>query len=71
HNVVEGLHTILLTTVDAMESPEEYNIDLLISITEDRGDLMERIRKMYLTSERGLEVADKSTLLYLTNLYER
>ena len=71
HNVVEGLHTILLTTVDAMESPEEYNIDLLISITEDRGDLMERIRKMYLTSERGLEIADKSTLLYLTNLYER
>ena len=71
HSVVEGLHAILLTTVDAMESSEELEVDLLISITADRGELTERIRKTYLTSEKELELSDKSTLLYLTNLYER
>ncbi|MBE0477744.1 Na/Pi cotransporter family protein [Candidatus Aerophobetes bacterium] len=71
HNVVEGLHTILLTIVDAMESSEKSEVDLLINITEDRGDLMEKIRRIYLTSDTALDVPDKSTLLYITNLYER
>jgi len=71
HSVIEGLHAILLTTLDAMESSEESEAELLISITADRGELTERIRKTYLTSERELELSDKSTLLYLTNLYER
>ncbi|MBN2187696.1 MAG: Na/Pi cotransporter family protein [Dehalococcoidia bacterium] len=71
HSVTEGLHTVLLTTVDAMESSEESEVDLLISITEDRGSLIERIRKTYLKSEKALESQDKSILFYLTSLYER
>jgi phosphate:Na+ symporter len=71
HSVVEGLHTVLLTTVDAMESSEGFEVDLLISITEDRGSLIERIRKSYLNSEETLESQDKSMLFHVTSLYER
>lgn len=68
---VEGLDFVLLTALDAMESMDEFDIDLLITITADRGDLMEKIRKAYLASEEGLSYEDKSMLLHMTSLFER
>ncbi len=71
HGIVEGLDALLLTAIDALESGEAMDLDLLRSATEDRGDTMERIRKVYLYSESGLELQAKTTLLYITGLFER
>ncbi len=68
---IEGLDFVLLTCIDAMESFDEADIGLLISITADRGDLMERIRQTYLASEEGLSYQDKSLLLHTTSVFER
>lgn len=71
HNFVEGLDAILLTSLDALEGKDPQDVELLMQITADRGDLMERVRNTYLASEGGLELQEKSLLLYVTNLFER
>jgi phosphate:Na+ symporter len=70
-NLVEGLDAILLTTIDAMESEDEADQELLINLTQDRGKTMEKIRKNYLSHESELDLQSKTTLLYLTNIFER
>jgi phosphate:Na+ symporter len=70
-NFVEGLDALLLTGIEAMTSSDESDIDLLIRLTADRGDLMERIRNTYLSSETALGRSDKSLLLHITNLFEQ
>ena len=71
HSFVEGLDTILLTALDAMEAKNASELKMLISITEDRGNMMEKVRNTYLAGEKALEQQDKSVLLYVTNLFER
>lgn len=68
--LVEALDTILLTASDALKSKDPVDIDLLISMTDDRGSTMERLRNRY-----RLENPDKhsevSALHYATTLFER
>ncbi|MBI3927675.1 MAG: Na/Pi cotransporter family protein [Armatimonadetes bacterium] len=70
-NFIEGLDAILLSTNDAFESQEPEDIDLLIEITADRGQLMERLRSTYLSAEASFDLRDKSALFYITTLFER
>ncbi len=71
NGIVEGLDALLLITLDAMESGDAMDRELLLGATDDRGDNMERIRKTYLSSESALDLNAKTTLLYITGLFER
>jgi phosphate:Na+ symporter len=68
--LVEALDTILLTASDAAKSREKLDIDLLVSLTDDRGGMMERLRSRYRPddSESATNVAK---LHYATTLFER
>jgi phosphate:Na+ symporter len=68
--LVEALDTILLTASDALKSKDPVDIDLLVSMTDDRGSTMERLRTRYRLEnpERPSEV---SALHYATTLFER
>lgn len=68
--LVEALDTILLSAADALKSKEALDIDLLISMTDDRGATMERLRTRYRVDnpEKHSEV---SALHYATTLFER
>ena len=68
---VEGLDFVLMMLVTALETGERERIDLLINITEDRGDLMERIRQSYLADEGSVDARDRAVLLQVTNVFER
>jgi DNA-binding ferritin-like protein len=70
-NLIEGLDTILLTAIDAMDNADDSTAELLKNITQDRGSTMERIRNTYLSGESALDMQSKATLLYVTNLFER
>ena len=70
-DILEGGETILLSTLDAMNTRDNTDIALLKSITGDRGNLMESVRKSYLDSEEVLDQNDKSNLLFVTNVFER
>ena len=68
---VEGLDFVLMTMVTALETGDQQRIDLLVSITEDRGDMMEHFRQNYLAEEGTVSAADRAILLQVTNVFER
>jgi phosphate:Na+ symporter len=71
HNLVESLDTIVQTAVAVFAERDELEIQLLQGMTADRGDLMERIRAIHLAGGEGMPIESRSSLLYLTTLFER
>ena len=70
--LVEGLDAVLLSFVDAMESGDAEDMALIQRITGDRGDLMEGVRRQFLSDETvSLGREEKLGLLQLTGLLER
>jgi hypothetical protein len=65
------LDFVLTTLVTALETGDRQHIELLVRITEDRGDLMEQIRQSYLAEEGSVDARDRAVLLQVTNLFER
>jgi phosphate:Na+ symporter len=59
------------TAVAVFAEPDELEIQLLQGMTADRGDLMERIRSIHLAGGEGMPIEARSSLLYLTTLFER
>ncbi len=70
-SLLESLDTLLLTAIDAARLSDPEDLALLLRLTADRGDLMERLRRQLLASETTLDHARKSDLFYATSLFER
>jgi phosphate:Na+ symporter len=70
-SLLESLDTLLLTALDAARASDPNDLALLLRLTADRGDLMERLRRQLLASETALDHARKSDLFYVTGLFER
>ncbi len=70
-NLAESLNTLILSALDAAGSGDPGDIDLLLRMTADRGDLMERLRRNLLAGPQPLDHHQKSHLFYLTSLFER
>jgi phosphate:Na+ symporter len=68
--MVEALDNILLTASDALTSKDSIDIELLISLTDDRGGIMERLRTRY-RLENPENASGVSALHYATTLFER
>lgn len=71
HNLVEGLDLIVGTLAEARASEDALDAELLVAMTSDRGEMMERIRSADLGAERGVGVEARANLLYMTTLFER
>lgn len=69
--LVEGLDVIVLTAVDACRGAEEFDLELLLNMTADRGDLMERIRTQHFSATGNEDMKHQANLMYLTTLFER
>jgi len=70
-NLVEGLDAIVHAAAGACRERDEIEVEMLRGMTADRGELMERIRGIHLSSAADLPPATRSNLLYLTTLFER
>jgi phosphate:Na+ symporter len=68
--LVEALDTLLLTAMDALESKQPADIELLVTLTEDRGGMMERLRSRHSVGRAG-EASHIAALHYATTLFER
>jgi phosphate:Na+ symporter len=68
---VEGLDFVLMTLVDALESKDPEVRNLLLRISGDRGDLVERIRQQYLVGESAIPAGERALLLQVTSIFER
>jgi phosphate:Na+ symporter len=68
--LVEALDTILLKASDALTSRDAMDIELLVSLTDDRGGMMERLRVRH-HPEDPESASDVAALHYATTLFER
>ena len=57
--------------MDATKSKDIFEIDLVLMITDDKGSLMEKIRRSHLEDNMALNSDNKATLLYITDLFQR
>ena len=71
HAMGEGLHVVLLHTVDSFESPDQMNLQMLLTITEDRGATMKGIRDEILQEEMRIPYKDRQSLYAITGIFER
>ena len=69
--ITEGLHAILTTACESLESTDSSDADLLVLMTADRGGLTDKLKQDYLTSEKNLNIQEKKTLLAVLSYYER
>ena len=67
---MEALDTIVLTAMDALQTKDETDLNLLMQLTEDRGGMMERLRDRLRLSE-GQDVGNIAAQHYATTLFER
>jgi phosphate:Na+ symporter len=70
-NMTEALDFLMVTAGEAATTLDSEEADLLARLCAERGELLGRIRTLYLTSEHGLSPPDKSLLLNLTMLFDR
>jgi phosphate:Na+ symporter len=68
--LVEAMDTILLTASDALTGQDAFDIDMLIQMTDDRGTLMERLRRQIKVDEAE-NVGGVAAVHYATTLFER
>ena len=67
----ESLHLNFITASEATKSKNGNDINLLIKITDDKGALMEKIRKVYLVDIVESNSEHRAALLYVTDLFQR
>ena len=70
-NMTEALDFLLVTAAEAATTLDPEEADFLAGLCGDRGDLLERLRHLYLASEQGLSPPDKLLLLSLTTHFDR
>lgn len=70
-NFIEALDFILLTAGDAATGRDAADAKLLAGLCADRGELMGKLRALYLSGEHDLGPQDKSLLLDLTTSFDR
>jgi phosphate:Na+ symporter len=70
-SMTEALDFLLGTAGEALTTLDPIEADLLAGLCGDRGDLLERLRNLYLASEQGLSPPDKLLLLSLTTHFDR
>lgn len=68
--LTESLSVILLTAQDAWVSGDDFEAEMLMSLTSDRGEMMEKIRVAFQEGARaGLD--EEAAIFYATALFER
>jgi phosphate:Na+ symporter len=70
-NVTEALDFLLATAADAVTTLDPVDAAMIAGLCADRGELMSRIRNLYLSSEERLSPQDKTLLLGVTALFDR
>ena len=68
---VEALDVILYSTIDALDSQDPVDIDTLVLMTSDQGQVLEEMRHTYLQRESGFTSVEKASILLVSNIFER
>lgn len=69
--LAESLHVLLTNLADTAADPDHDGVSLLVELTADRGELMERIRRALLHGDDPPPVPVQQALVAQTALFER
>lgn len=69
--LIESLHANITLFAETAQSGDEFDLNLVLGATDDRGEMMERIRRQYLDKDSDIRHEDKPLLLYITDLFQR
>ena len=69
-NIMESLDFMILTAIDAIQSSDDGEVDTLTILTQDRTEMMSRIRHSYFSSEAEFSGNDRNFILDVTILLE-
>ena len=70
-SVREGIDAVLLILLDALENGDEDSWAIAKSLTEDRSDLMHKMRNFYWELEPPLDSVQRTNVLTITNSVEQ
>ena len=70
-SIVESLHMLLETLSDVVARREPEDVALFRSLTEDRSDMMEAIRRRPASGDRPLAPPAQHALITITSIFER
>jgi phosphate:Na+ symporter len=70
-NMTEAIDFLLVTAGEAVTTLDPLEADMMAELCGARGDLLARIRNIYLSSEQALPPQDKLLLLELTTHFDR
>jgi phosphate:Na+ symporter len=68
--LLEAMDTFVLSLADAMASGDALDADMLLTMTRDKGSLMDKVRSQYLADPAGAQPAGQAILIELTNSFE-
>lgn len=69
--IIEALDTMILTSISALEERDITECDLLNTMTAERGESMEQIRKRYLASAEAVSPEQRNYVMHVTSVFER
>lgn len=69
-NIMESIDLLVLTAIDAVASKDEMDIDMLKMLTQDRGDMMTKVRRNSFSSEHELSPLERNFILDITIIFE-
>lgn len=71
HSLTESLHMILALLADTHHTPDTDDLDMLRTLTQDRSDMMDAVRRRLLSMGESLPPANQQTVFACTTLFER
>lgn len=71
NKLIESLHAVLSINTDMCREPSKLLVKSVMNMTSDKEDLMEIIRKPFLTENSEFSNEDRIKVLNITNLYQR
>lgn len=69
-NILESVDFLVLTAIDAIEGRDTEDLQMLSSMTQDRGPMMVNLRNAYFAAEQELDTKARSFILDMTLLLE-
>jgi phosphate:Na+ symporter len=69
--LAEGLGALLLCVDDAAQSEDRFDIDLLLQLSSDRGDVVDGMRRRVIGAEDRSDPASQQSVYTMTSLFER
>ena len=68
---MEGFHFILLSLLDCVANEDKESIPLLEIMTDDRTEIMERLRDILMNEANGIDQSNYQALLNVTIFLDR